>query len=381
MKLGFGFASLILLGLLIMLLFWAFRRSRRAWPVFAGVLLIAVIFLGLVLGRSRSYIYRPEPLSQVQSFSGGAVSPLWPLGGDKPFEADIYPSSYSAAAALADEIARLLPTVMPGGVTEPKMQVSGDVASGVLTEVARALRASKNLMADEVVVLERAEGAIDDRILLRISQDTRYSRAGGAFGTETGGSVKIAVSSSFHRSDHFAKFVDKPWVDNFSAFAGQFLQGRWIVAFSPSPARNHYNAETAAMHDAFEKIRPLLRVDTTRLDEAVFMEKLRQSDIIVDRFVQSFQRPYGSLWRQAILLDISANKLTELAKTYRQAELNYRRGWLYTTISLAGMAVVIFLAYVFVNAATRGYYVWALRIAAIVLVATAAIAVFVCELI
>ena len=44
-------------------------------------------------------------------------------------------------------------------------------------------------------------------------------------------------------------------------------------------------------------------------------------------------------------------------------------GWGQRVLSVAAVVVVILLAYLFLNAATKGYYEWALRVAAVVLLA------------
>ena len=45
--------------------------------------------------------------------------------------------------------------------------------------------------------------------------------------------------------------------------------------------------------------------------------------------------------------------------------------WWWQALSVAGMVAAICLVYVFLNVATRGYYVWSLRVAAIILAALA----------
>ncbi len=101
--------------------------------------------------------------------------------------------------------------------------------------------------------------------------------------------------------------------------------------------------------------------------------------MVKDQFVQSFPRPYGHLWQQAVLVDASPTQVTNVAndlavpRTARaRASTVQRRVWYWSVGrrvgSVSAVMLAVLLAYVFANAATKGYYEWALRVAAVVLV-------------
>jgi len=75
----------------------------------------------------------------------------------------------------------------------------------------------------------------------------------------------------------------------------------------------------------------------------------------------------GPIWREAILVDTSEAKLSRLAQKKIVVTRVKRQSWVHTGATLAGMFLLIWIVYMFLNAATRGYYSWALRIALIVL--------------
>jgi hypothetical protein len=104
-----------------------------------------------------------------------------------------------------------------------------------------------------------------------------------------------------------------------------------------------------------------------RLREIVETD-FRLEAYIADRFVQRFQRPYGELWQEAILFSAPKPYIENLANTYvREARshltMSMRKG-----LSVAGLVVLILALYGFLNAATKGYYAWSLRVATVLLV-------------
>ena len=92
-----------------------------------------------------------------------------------------------------------------------------------------------------------------------------------------------------------------------------------------------------------------------------------RGDVVVDRFVQSFDGTAGRIWRQAFLVDTSKDKLTRLLYTKVVKRRALRCTWARRIASGLGALVLITAVYALLNAATRGYYVWSLRIAGFLL--------------
>ena len=95
-----------------------------------------------------------------------------------------------------------------------------------------------------------------------------------------------------------------------------------------------------------------------------------ERDFIVDRFTQNFDGRAGKIWRQALLIDASVGKLEELAHHKTVVARAIKWSWARMFGSIAGLLTLITVVYAFLNAATKGYYAWSLRIAGIVLAAT-----------
>ena len=103
---------------------------------------------------------------------------------------------------------------------------------------------------------------------------------------------------------------------------------------------------------------------------------IRNNSLLADRFAQSFAGTAGRIWRQAILINASQDKLTELVKQKMLARQSWRTKWIRELLSIVGITILICVVYLFLNAATRGYYTWSLRIAAVVLVLVGILLVF-----
>jgi hypothetical protein len=90
---------------------------------------------------------------------------------------------------------------------------------------------------------------------------------------------------------------------------------------------------------------------------------------VADRLTRRFHRDYGDVWHEAVLVDASPRNLQALADETNGIARARRASFIARAASGAAMVAVIFVIYVVVNAFTRGYFVWRLRVAtALVLV-------------
>jgi len=166
---------------------------------------------------------------------------------------------------------------------------------------------------------------------------------------------------------------EKIWVENFTDYVNRNPAQKWILARSQQPSTTETQAIAQAMDDASRKISrllnempnkgPILRppVTVTRTD-------ILNAGLITDRFGQSFLGSAGTIYRHALLIDASPQKLTQLANQNMTIWQAGRTRLIRDIISAAGIMILICLVYLFLNAATRGYYTWSLRIAATVLI-------------
>ncbi|GAH75299.1 unnamed protein product, partial [marine sediment metagenome] len=178
-----------------------------------------------------------------------------------------------------------------------------------------------------------------------------------------------------------ANFVEKPWVENFADFVNRNPKDKWILALSQQSCTSQAEAEQQAISNACDKVAYLLnQMHKQRFAVGggftVNGADIRNGSFVADRFAQSFDGTAGRIWRQAILINASQDKLAELARQKKTARQSWRARWVRELISIVGITVLICMVYLFLNAATRGYYTWSLRIAAVVLVLAGILLVF-----
>jgi hypothetical protein len=181
-------------------------------------------------------------------------------------------------------------------------------------------------------------------------------------------------------ASHSARFVEKPWLSALAAFVADRPDGRWVVGKTDRlrPAATAAEAAREARAAAAEQVLPLVRARVPedvgrhhRLRAAVEAALVDGDRLVVDRFPQQFDRPYGSLYREAVLVDASDAKLAPLVDALVRSSRERRDVRVHATLSATAILVVLYALYRVANAVTRGYFVWSLRAAAAVLAAGA----------
>ena len=96
--------------------------------------------------------------------------------------------------------------------------------------------------------------------------------------------------------------------------------------------------------------------------------RLHDDRYVADRFVQTFDRGYHTMWGQAVLVDASAPVVAALggdfAHEYGARRADGRKSFVGTVVLIG----VSFLLYKLVNAYTKGYFTWTLRAATVAFV-------------
>jgi len=302
------------------------------------------------------------------------TAPIWSEGVENEYEADIYPSRLAAARAFGSRIDKTVRELV-GDVNLPaQITLFQEVSDRTLIlEIRNAIRQAvpqascaieadlRDLRPNEVGVTMWFSGMGSEPAPWASSSETSV-----VDGTVEANVFTMAGNVIVHK-----RFAEKPWVENFAGFAGLRPKGHFVVARSSGACTSENEAKVQAIRDACDQVsalvgrkwstmpgRPALTVSSTDLLEGGF---------IVDQFVQSFDGMSGRFWRQAMLIDTSAEKLSWLGSR-KSAEVHVVRTTLaHMIVSALGVLLVIVATYLFLNMATRGYYVWSLRIAGAVL--------------
>lgn len=85
--------------------------------------------------------------------------------------------------------------------------------------------------------------------------------------------------------------------------------------------------------------------------------------LVADKFVQRFHRPGGDVYRALLLIDADPAKLSALENIFVETHARQQTRRLSLAGSLLVLLAVVTGLYLFLNAATKGYYVAAIRCA------------------
>lgn len=153
-----------------------------------------------------------------------------------------------------------------------------------------------------------------------------------------------------------------------------------IVGHTRKPAVNESEALRDARRDVENRVLTAVngamhpnRVDLAMLRDRV-VHDVSTGRFEIDRVAEKFNRPYGQVWTEAVLVDISPDKLNPALDQYRhdlQQNRNRVRGhW----VGFAAIIVLALFGYTLSNAITRGYFTGRLRLMALLVVVLGAAA-------
>jgi hypothetical protein len=326
---------------------------------------------------------------------------------DPQFLADVYPSVAAAAEALVGKLAL---DANAAGRHCDVIYVSGSASDDVLERAREALQRAGVAQAVEIAAGSTRPAQVEGQRItgaVRVEEIVQGQRTDSLEGRQRQGRVVLSyedhgrintnVSGSWSTSDgqsgsadangmsstRSVGFVEKRWLSDQNALATADPQRRWIVAGSDRPCSDSHMADDLALRLAAARLsadiraalartpageRPLAQMTAEDLQAQIAAELQRQG-LVADRFMQLFHRPYGNVYQGWVLVGATPAQLDGLAQNLLAPARQARQTLLARLLSVAGILAVMGLVYVFLNAATRGYYVWSLRIAAIILAA------------
>ncbi|MGB2865574.1 MAG: hypothetical protein WBC05_19745 [Sedimentisphaerales bacterium] len=352
--------------------------SKRPWIVVImalGLLLLIVPFVILIPWHSSAGHYTEVSLPSTLPPSEETTTTIWLPGIEDEFEADVYPSKLSAVRSLGLHIGKPVRQVFGETLPSGIILFKGAHERGLIEEFGRAIARTfpdtQWKVAPETVAVQPDEVGI--RVDLVKVQTHAAPWLSGSENEMTSGTIQASVLSGDQQASMKAEFVDKPWAEDFSGFLNTRPNGRFIIAKSTESCMTEAEANQQAVQNACAQVADMLGQTSPRRDgiPISFAKPVNSADIleggfILDRFVQSFQGTAGKIWRQALLVDASAEKLKNLAQRKAIIARARKRSFAGMFFSIIGLIVLITVVYVFLNAATKGYYVWSLRIAGFV---------------
>jgi hypothetical protein len=367
---------LLLLSFVIMAIVLFIKLcSKRPWIAVIAALLFLPLILIFLWGVSyqgfeaNTATIVPEQISTLSEQDNVAI---WLPGIEDEFEANIYPSKLSAVRSLGLHIDKPLRQVFGEAPPSGFVLFQGAHERGFIEEFGRAIAKTfpdtQWKIAPETVAVQPDEVGI--RIDIVKIQTHAAPWKSGSENEMTTGTIQATVLAADKQASVRAEFVDKPWVEDFAGFLNTRPNSRFIVAKSSEGCVSEDEAYNQAVQSACTQVADMLGQTSLRLSgvPVSFAKPVNSGDIldggfILDRFLQSFNGTAGEIWRQALLVDVSPEKLKNLAQRKAVIARVRKRHFAGMFFSIAGLIVLITVVYAFLNAATKGYYTWSLRIA------------------
>jgi len=378
----------IALPVLVLLIFAAFGvivlflklGSKRKFVAGIAALSLVLLFISVLVLRLKPAVQHLQEVT-LQTESARyeeTASPIWQPGIEDEFEADVYSSRLSAVRSVGLRIAEPVRQVF-GEIPPSRIIVFRGAHDDELLEqfgqaVSRAFDGIQWTIAPETIAVQKDEVGIRlDLVKVQTHPAQWLSESENEI---TSGTIQASVLAAEGQASIRADFVNRPWIDDFSGFLNTQPKRQFIVAKSADSCTTEAEANRQAIQDACAQVGRILGRISQRLSAKplsfvpkVNSDDLFEGDLVLDRFVQSFKGTAGRIWRQAFLIDVSSEKLTELAERKMEMAQVMRTSWARMFLSVLGLLMLITVVYAFLNAATKGYYTWSLRLAGAVLAA------------
>jgi hypothetical protein len=159
------------------------------------------------------------------------------------------------------------------------------------------------------------------------------------------GDLQCEIRTEVGRTSVDVRFVDKPWVEEFSSFAAAMPLRKFIAGYSTFLAPSESEARLSAIQDAIGKLR-----------SAGYVNFTVNESLACDQFVQKLSRPYGDVWRVAMLFDLSSTQVAlHAVASMKSNDTNTIR--IHSNVrSIIGIFVLTTVLCVVINWLTQGYY-------------------------
>ncbi len=354
------------------------------------IVIVLLVFVILVV----SYPSYRITTNNIFRSNADDLPPVWIAGVEEQFGADVYSSVSTAASALAVQISAGLPEIISAQKTPPVIHIYTDsredevsiFASNALAEQLRREDERMEVFVHSNIMQEPLEKADSDTVIVKLEQarieNSSLNVSNNVHINSRNGTLVAKVSGSAGRLTKIVNFVEKSWLGNLSDLLNKNQNVNLIIARSQESCTSQAQAYQQAVDDAGQKITSIFKQLPKRSLSLLDDFKITASDIldnslIIDKFAQSLQTSAGPVYRQALLIDISPEKINQL-KLHKKVQLGSMRAWLFRQVfSIGCLAILISVLYFFLNAATRGYYSLALKVAAAVFIIAGAFLIYI----
>ena len=367
---------LVFIGLIAFIIKRAGKKALILIPIFLLVAVLIPLMSFRRVARVSSFVLPDSALQRDMQ----TQSAIWNEAIDGYLEADQYANIEDAARFMGSHVA---------GHLKPKETASHMVVYGQEPVTMRALNAFADTIRSQMNLSDiRVESYIPsvlptDPNLLVCSLDVVEHQGSqkimnGLPVNTSSGTLRLRFENQA-TVDHSVQFLEKNWLKTLSALhdSGHSV----IVARSSSSCTDETEARNQAMSQAVVMTENLLKqanTDNGVLDREIELnpQDLQAHHLVVDQFSQSLRTSTTRVWRHAVLLNLDPQRMQSLLAQKTQLIRRTHKNWANDLMSLAGLALVVLILYIFLNAATKGYYAWSLRVFALVTIVGIVVVLF-----
>lgn len=367
-------------------------RTKSVWPLAILGMVVFIGFAFLFVGNARMAPQRqvsqaheqeavsnpqrlpdeqPAVLSQKSDSTSGTTS--WNSVDTTLFRTNIFPSVASAAKDLAKQIPELI-TGLNGDSTDiTKLNLQATFTQSV-PEKGQSDFQEELLKLLPNIVFEIEETAdtdadTDESAAVQIKLDLKTvasttaawdavawnAAAWDANETSDTGTLSCVVKSDKGTRSISVDYIEKPWIEQLDLFLTSHPSRAFAVGISPTLCESPEAAKQSAI-GSLNHIE-LYATLNGRSVAIPFNESL-----IIDRFLQKLERPYGDVWREAILVDlqskhaqaIRAQAIAQLQSRTQRERTQASDSWFNGLILIAVFGATALLGMV-LNLVTEGY--------------------------
>lgn len=364
-------------------------RSKSA-AIIGGLFALAIgFFLTVFIARpieqvstSRQITGRAEERQVARLADGHIAAPLvrlpaatiksnWNEIDTTLFQAEVFPGIKSAAMSLAHRIG---PMVAADSDTD-KASVILTLEKSISDECRFAFQEALNKQLPKAKLTTNLGNTTEEteevesegqtgvqppgvRLTLEVEDSSTHPAAWNGMGQFETGHLTCTMFVQDQPTKRISVLFDeKPWVDRWDEFVSKHPHHQYAVCTSSDLRNTADSASQSAMHNLLE-----IELDAG----AVYGQKIwvqANQSLIVDRFAQKLTRPYGDVWREALLVDLQGSEAESLKTTartnhYRMA-LERRsvehQTWWQCLLLVAVFAAVAIIGMV-LNLITEGYF-------------------------
>ncbi|MDA0588258.1 MAG: hypothetical protein O2820_08830 [Planctomycetota bacterium] len=304
---------------------------------------------------------------------------VWRDVVEEQFDTNIYPSTTQAAKALGRQVAAHVNFNVLARDTSPtrikvidrsRLNDEGQAAQALARHLQAEFEVPTAIHPEHFQVPGKISSPGEVLVVLNLSH--LQARAGAPWDSsipERTGTLEATAIGQQNRVTVATQFIDKPWVTRFDEFISRRPESTFLLArtasFYSSEQAAHLEAADRAAESVSQIILPLVPPAAgpteVRSDMQVQLRNtarwlIQSGHLVKDRFAQKLTRPYGEVWREAVLIELTPSQINGLRNHALEiSSLRHRESVTFHG-GLLGLFALVVVLYLFLNLATKGYY-------------------------